>query len=376
MEAGRQQMCGALAASDAEMPDAGAAAAAQQPRTSGSPAAAAAPAAAHAHPAPASSIATAAGAASGLPSSSVLVQTAALPPLQLLQQQAEERRGRQGQQQQRVVQTGAVAQSPNHATEAGGAATPVPAGRSPLPATATSQQPQQGAKAPAVQTPPSARTPPSAKAPAIDLFKPMPKRAAALPAAAPKVAASGGARCPAEEHPLQQAEQLHRPMQLLPGGSVNPIPFAGLLCSSLQPGALTPAVPQPGSSGAFLPFSAAPAPPAWLTAPQQPALPPLSPFIAERTASGSAPLAASAAAAQYAASAAQYLDAGTVAASAAAASALFGGPLPALSVPSWSGSNISSSSSISPFGRTNGSGDHAGARAEGASNETLGQPIC
>lgn len=272
--------------------------------------------------------AAAAGAAkmSGPPdqpaSPSVLVQTAAMPPLQLIKQMQD--KPAQPSQQERVVQTGATTATagPNV-----GGSTPA-RGHSPLPPVSGLRLlPQQPAASAAETQAVAPTTPPSAVKmhPQIELFKPSPSRA---------TAASASARDSAAEHPAPQpGSQQHQ--QGLPHFASFAMP------PGLPQNGLPSAQPQPG--GAFTPFSAGLQPaPAFLTAPMQLASP-TSPFLAARAAAG-----ASCAGAPL--HSAQLLQ------------------LPQLSVPSWSGSNCSSSSMMSPsvfgssLGASNGgSGNHTGA---------------
>lgn len=262
-------------------------------------------------------------------SPSVLVQTATLPPLQLIKQTQD--KPAQASQQQRVVQTGATAASA--ALSAGGST--ATCSRSLLPRVSSLRLPPQQPAASAADTSPAAPTTPlsAVKAqPQIELFKPSPSRV---------TAASASAGDSAAEHSAPQASgQQHQ--QGLPH-------FAGFAVpSGMSQGGLPSAQPQPG--GAFTPFSAGLQPaPAFLTAPMQLASP-MSPFLAARAAAG-------AGSAGPTLHSAQLLQ------------------LPQLSVPSWSGSNYSSSSMMSPsifgssLGASNGgSGNHAGDATTSADN--------
>lgn len=257
----------------------------QQPRAGERPPVAGAPAIA----APASS--TIAFALSGVgadataaprPSTpSVLVQTSALPPLQL-RQQAAPQPPQQHTLQQRVVQTGATLASPREAPAAVSAANT--GSRSPLPPIATGQTPSPRMQAagpatpaakPAPSPPPRVRTPLSARAP-LGLFKPSPVRGSAVPPTAANGAdRPGGAAQPAPDLAQYAAQRLHSG-GAAPESSAAAASSAFSLNSGLKPG-------QPGGSGAFSRFNAAShVPPAALTSRQQ-QVSPLSPFMAARS---------------------------------------------------------------------------------------------
>lgn len=225
-------------------------------------------------------------------SPSVLVQTSALPPLQL-RQQAAPQPPPQPTLQQRVIQTGATLASPRAAPLAAGAANTC--SRSPLPPIATGQTPSPRAHAagpttpvakPAPSPPPRVRTPLSARAP-LGLFKPSPVRGAAalLPAAKAADRLGGAATtavCRTDSVGQPAADLAQFAAQRLHSGSSGPESSAATasnafsLHSGLKPG-------QPGGGGAFSRFNAAShVPPAALTSRQQHASS-LSPFMAARS---------------------------------------------------------------------------------------------
>jgi hypothetical protein len=268
---------------------------------------------------------------------SVLVQTSALPPLQL-RQQAAPQPPTQHTLQQRVIQTGATLASPR---EASTAATVANTGsRSPLPPIATGQTPSPRTHAtgpatpaakPAPSPPPRVRAPLSARAP-LGLFKPSPVRGSAAPLPTVKGADQpGGAAQPAADLAQFAAQRLH-------SSSGGPEPSAEAASSAFSPSAgLKPG--QSGGSGAFSRFNAAShVPAAALTGRQQQAST-LSPFMAARS----------------------LVPPASLAASAAASAALFGYPgLSQLNAPSWSGSNVSCSSMLGPGAFNGGGSTHAG----------------